>query len=407
MSETGFNENELGFGLIQNAGKELEHIVGSMSDLSSEQVKSINSSMQSFSEVSNNISVIENAAANIEHIFQSIASDSTENSERLRDVSEAMNQLKHDFASIADLVKEINSIADQTKLLALNAGIEAARAGEAGKGFRVVADEVKDLSKTTKDANEGIQTTLSKIGKSIEILFDKVTKTHTSIQESHEHVKNSQNDIQTVTTQTNEFGSTVKLNIEQFNKLDTNNKLISEQLKELDTIGDTFSYLMEMMNIQGLIQESNPLERLTPLVEASTFLDNTRFNHPMEKEIPLRESDVLISATDAHGVITFANRTFFEVAEYAPSDLIGKPHNIIRHSDMPKAAFEDLWNVIQQGHLWCGIVKNKSKTGKAYWVKAMVFPCYKNNEIIGYISVRKKPNYEEVRQAKVAYRKLP
>ena len=74
---------------------------------------------------------------------------------------------------------------------------------------------------------------------------------------------------------------------------------------------------------------------------------------------------------------------------------------------MPQAAFKDLWDVIESGNLWVGIVKNKSKSGKYYWVKALVFPCYANKRIIGYISVRKKPSFQEIRMAEEAYKKLP
>ena len=120
----------------------------------------------------------------------------------------------------------------------------------------------------------------------------------------------------------------------------------------------------------------------------------------------MANDDVLISATDAQGRINFANGKFYEIAEYQRGELINKPHNIIRHPDMPKTAFKDLWSVIESGNLWTGIVMNKSKSGKHYWVKALVFPCYSNKEIVGYISVRKKPSFQEVEMAKEAYRRL-
>jgi hypothetical protein len=74
---------------------------------------------------------------------------------------------------------------------------------------------------------------------------------------------------------------------------------------------------------------------------------------------------------------------------------------------MPKTAFEDLWNVISEGNLWIGIVKNKARNNKYYWVKAMVYPCYDKNRLIGYISVRIKPTKSEIDMAIDAYRKLP
>jgi aerotaxis receptor len=83
---------------------------------------------------------------------------------------------------------------------------------------------------------------------------------------------------------------------------------------------------------------------------------------------------------------------------------VGKPHNIIRHPDMPKTAFSDLWSLISAGKLWQGFVINRGAKGIVYWVRAMVFPCYRNGQIVGYISIRTKPSKESIVEAKAAYR---
>jgi PAS domain S-box-containing protein len=406
MSETGFNENNLRFELIKHSGVELDRVLRGMQELTKSQVKSIDHSLQSFSAVDQNLNVIESATSSIEQIFNSVSKDSIDNTDRLEDVSQAMKNLREDFSAVKSLVREINTIADQTKLLALNAGIEAARAGEAGKGFAVVADEVKELSKVTKDANEGVQTTLAKIEKSIDTLSSKVEITQSTIEQSHEYINNSKGNVNTVLTQTSEFSTSIKENINEFNKISQNNIKISMQITELQTIGDTFSSLMEMMKVHKAFEEQNPLDRLKPLVDESDFYDAERFSNFSEKELVLKDDDVLISATDETGIISFANETFYTIAEYDSEELVGKPHNVIRHPDMPKTAFADLWSIIQNGNLWMGIVKNRSKTGKFYWVKAMVFPIYSNQNIIGYISVRKKPSVEEISRAKDYYKKL-
>jgi len=165
--------------------------------------------------------------------------------------------------------------------------------------------------------------------------------------------------------------------------------------------------LLELMAMQGVVCESmNPLERLLPLVEASSFRAPDRFTRP-EQEYVMREDDILISATDTRGVITFANNCFYRVAEYEPGELVGQPHNVIRHPDMPRAAFADLWNTINSGKLWQGYVANRTKSGGVYWVKANVFPCYERGQIVGYLSIRTKPEAEFVRKAKDAYRLVP
>lgn len=407
MAETGFNEEQLRFDLINVTGKELKNVAKDTAMRIQQQLGHIDESSQSFEQVKSNLNIIENAVKQIDSTFGQIADDANNNSTRLTEVSNAMGKLENDFESISSLVKVINSIADQTNLLALNATIEAARAGESGKGFAVVANEVKELSKTTKSANEDIQSTLVQITESIHGLSEKLEKTSDAIHSSLNNVSTSKNSISTITQQTSSFGNIIQNSISDFQNLTAHTLHMNTQVSELTTIGETFTYLLNMMNVHGLFEGAgNPIERLAPLVAESDFFDGARFTKNTG-EIVLKDNDVLISATDDRGIITFANHKFYEVAEYEAGSLIGKPHNIIRHPDMPKAAFEDLWNVIESGHLWQGIVMNRTKTGKVYWVKAMVFPCYNGGQIIGYISVRRKPSLEEVTMAKDAYKKLP
>jgi PAS domain S-box-containing protein len=407
MAETGFNEEQLRFDLINVTGKELKNVAKDTAMRIQQQLGHIDESSHSFEQVKSNLSIIENAVREIDSTFGLIANDANNNSTRLTEVSDAMGQLEHDFEAISGLVKVINSIADQTNLLALNATIEAARAGESGKGFAVVANEVKELSKTTKSANEDIQNTLVQITASIHGLSEKLKQTSEAIHNSLENVSSSKNNISTITQQTSSFGSIIQNSISDFQNLTSHTLHMNTQVSELSTIGETFTYLLTMMNVHGLFKGAgNPIDRLAPLVADSDFFDGSRFTKA-EGETVLKDDDVLISATDEKGIITFANHKFYEIAEYEHGSLIGKPHNIIRHPDMPKTAFADLWAIIEGGNLWQGIVKNMAKSGKIYWVKAMVFPCYQGGKIIGYISVRKKPSAEEVSMAKEAYKKLP
>lgn len=406
-TETGFDEQRLRFDLIHYTGIELKKVSAMTTAKIANQLEKIDMSSKSFANVQEKISLIDNATKEIDSTFTSVAQDATNNTKRVQIVNQTMKQLLTNFESVEKLVKTINSIADQTNLLALNATIEAARAGESGKGFAVVANEVKELSKTTKHANEDIQKTLELIKNSMENLNEQLITTGSAISESLTNIERSKENVLTINKNTYEFGKLIQDNIEQFMYLSDHANVMKSQVDELSTIGDTFTYLLEMMKVQGLFNDDyNPLIRLRPLVEQSQFIDNKRFSS-MEKEVQLAPNDILISATDKRGVITFANEKFYEVAEYDYGSLINKPHNIIRHPDMPKTAFKDLWDVIKNGHLWQGIVKNKTKSGKYYWVKAMVFPCYKNNEIIGYISVRRKPSKDQVEEAIKAYRKLP
>lgn len=116
-------------------------------------------------------------------------------------------------------------------------------------------------------------------------------------------------------------------------------------------------------------------------------------------EVLLDETALLVSETDSRGVIVFADETFVKYSEYSLQELIGKPHNIIRHPDMPKAAFKELWATIKSGKVWQGFVKNRTKSGKFYWVYATVFPFGQGN----YLSVRKQASKEEIATYEALY----
>jgi aerotaxis receptor len=126
----------------------------------------------------------------------------------------------------------------------------------------------------------------------------------------------------------------------------------------------------------------------------------------MSKEIKMPENMIIVTETDSKGIIKFANEDFCKIAGYSLQELIGEPHNKVRHPDMPKAAFADLWKTIQSGNIWKGIVKNKTKDGGYYWVNATAYPSKTSNNELRYISVRVKPTQEEVSNAIKLYATL-
>ncbi len=115
---------------------------------------------------------------------------------------------------------------------------------------------------------------------------------------------------------------------------------------------------------------------------------------------------MIVSETDAKGNIIFANSDFCDIAGYTIEELIGKPYNIVRHKNMPKAAFEDLWKTVQDGKIWNGIVKNKTKNGGYYWVNATAYPSKNEKGELRYISVRIKPTDKEIEDAINLYKTL-
>ena len=126
----------------------------------------------------------------------------------------------------------------------------------------------------------------------------------------------------------------------------------------------------------------------------------------MEKEIVLDEFAFLVSETDEKGTIIFANDDFCKIAEYSVNELIGKPHSIVRHKDMPKIAFKDLWDTVQSGEIWSGYVKNATKSGNYYWVFATVFPTTTSDGRKGYLSCRRKASDDEINEHDKLYKEL-
>ncbi|MBK6659915.1 MAG: methyl-accepting chemotaxis protein [Proteobacteria bacterium] len=132
----------------------------------------------------------------------------------------------------------------------------------------------------------------------------------------------------------------------------------------------------------------------------------------VERAFPPRTT--LVSRTDLKGVITYANQAFIDLSGYSRAELLGAKHSVVRHPDMPAAAFEDLWRTIGANKPWRGMVKNRCKNGDHYWVEAFVTPYHEHGRLVGYQSIRTAPSraqvdaaeafYREVRQGRAQYR---
>ncbi|MCB1997055.1 MAG: PAS domain-containing protein, partial [Rhodoferax sp.] len=130
-----------------------------------------------------------------------------------------------------------------------------------------------------------------------------------------------------------------------------------------------------------------------------------RRNLPVtSQEYPLRDGMTIVSRTDLKGRITYVNEDFIEAAGFTLDELIGQPHNMVRHPDMPEEAFADMWKTLQAGRPWTGLVKNRRKNGDHYWVVANATPVLEGGRAVGYMSVRTRPTREQVAAAEAAYR---
>jgi PAS domain S-box-containing protein len=123
-------------------------------------------------------------------------------------------------------------------------------------------------------------------------------------------------------------------------------------------------------------------------------------------ETPYPEGRLIVSRTDPAGFITHVNPSFVLMSGYTEQELIGAPHSILRHPDMPAAAFRNLWDTVRSGRVWQGYVKNLRKDGGYYWVKATVIPNVRDGRIVGYTSVRRRPSREKVEASRALYSSL-
>jgi aerotaxis receptor len=125
-----------------------------------------------------------------------------------------------------------------------------------------------------------------------------------------------------------------------------------------------------------------------------------------DHEYELKDGVSIISTTDLRGRITYANAAFIEASGYSEDELIGKPHNLVRHPDMPREAFADLWETLGEGQAWTGMVKNRRKNGDYYWVLANVTPLRKTLPTKGYLSVRNKPSRAQIAETERLYQQI-
>ncbi|MBA4175861.1 MAG: hypothetical protein C0505_04780 [Leptothrix sp. (in: Bacteria)] len=132
-----------------------------------------------------------------------------------------------------------------------------------------------------------------------------------------------------------------------------------------------------------------------------------RNNQPVSQhEYDYADDATLMSLTDTQSHITYANAAFIAVSGFERAEIIGQPHNMVRHPDMPKEAFADMWQTLKEGQSWSALVKNRRKNGDHYWVRANAAPVRRNNQLVGYMSVRTKPTRDEVQAAENLYREI-
>lgn len=153
------------------------------------------------------------------------------------------------------------------------------------------------------------------------------------------------------------------------------------------------------MSLADMAQPDVPSEKCT-----LTYTDgSSRVVFTTALEVPFPQGRLIVSRTDLTGLITHANDAFVEMSGYTREELMGAPHHILRHPDMPKVAFKGLWDDVAAGKKWHGYVKNLRKDGSYYWVYATAVPNVRNGVIVGYTSVRRKPSRTKINELTPLY----
>ena len=132
-----------------------------------------------------------------------------------------------------------------------------------------------------------------------------------------------------------------------------------------------------------------------------------RNNQPVtQREYQFPASETLLSTTDTSSRITYANAAFIRTSGFDLDELMGQPHNMVRHPDTPPEAFADMWRSLKEGQSWTALVKNRRKNGDHYWVRANAAPMRRNGQHVGYLSVRTTPTRAEVEATEALYRRF-
>ncbi len=156
---------------------------------------------------------------------------------------------------------------------------------------------------------------------------------------------------------------------------------------------------MANMSLDQIVGEYNE-----HLLQHYDSADRIIYTTQLETEFPAGK--LIVSRTDLNGNITHMNQAFIDMSGYSESELLGQPHSILRHPDMPKAVFADVWKIAGRGEKWHGYVKNLRKDGGCYWVHATVIANIRQGKVIGFSSIRRQASATKVAEAKIQYSQM-
>jgi PAS domain S-box-containing protein len=213
--------------------------------------------------------------------------------------------------------------------------------------------------------------------------------------------------INDISQESNELKESMDRASGGLHKLTDSVEAVNSKLGDFTVLGRSLGFLVVLKNAEHPVDLAfDCLGRFEAMAAKGSPVAGRTPPEP-SLAIDFAQDQVLISQTDPRGVISYANNDFCEVSGYLFEELVGKPHNIIRHPFMPRGAFGNMWATLKAGEVWQGIVVNKTKDEGHYWVKATVYPNFDNGTVVGYTSLRTKPTPEQVRRAIAAYQYIP
>ena len=350
--------------------KELEAATKSQTSGTEEVSQSIQSIATAIQGVASNATKVMEMMRQSEQVAQNINVDAEQGMQKMDNmksiISESSNDVKtlaNELAKVDNMTSFITQIADQTNLLALNAAIEAARAGDVGRGFAVVADEVRRLAENSKKGAEDISQLISSLKES----SDKTTK---SIEKGNNIVRDAYDMISNILKSIKNIADSITEVVSQMQEISAATEEVSSGTEEATAASEEILSVAQtnLKSFEDMVQAKEK--------EAQLLKDANNSAKTIAAINDVLDDSTIVSNTDIDGLITFVNKHFLDVTKYPAEELMGENHRVIKSGWHDSSLFEKMWKTLSSGDTFRGYLRNQTKDGSVFWVKATISPVY-------------------------------